>query len=172
VNVCRILTYLKTLNPASNPILARGDNMKPYFQDDAVTIYHLTNVLMCDNLSLDNCTEVHIWMPKKEHSDTEQDNVVRISLNLHRAREKVTSKLKNILRNARGLGLSITIGRAIQLRGFRAVLERKGITKLNLVNSVVIQKLNGITRTTIQQITNLIIYSSFAENATCNRMVG
>jgi len=139
--------------------------VKPYFEDDAVTIYHLTNVLMCDNLSLDNCTEVYLWMPKKEHGDIGQDSMGRIYPNSHLAQEKATSKLKNILRNVSDLVQNIITGRGKILPLPVGAVERSASFLINHVRCAVTGKPKDTMRTMIRVTTNRQMSYSFVANA-------
>ena len=139
--------------------------MKPYFQDDAVTIYHLTNVPMCDNLSLEYCTEVYLWMPKKEHEDIGQDNVVRLYQSYHLAQERVISKLRNTLRNASDLAQNIIIGKvAISLLKV-VVAEQNASSLVNHAKCAVKAMQRDTMRMRIRVTMNHLISYSFVANA-------
>ena len=142
-----------------------SEQLKPYFQDDAVTIYHLTNVPMCDNLSLEYCTEVYLWMPKKEHEDIGQDNVVRLYQSYHLVQKRVINKLRNILRNASDLAQNIIIGKVTILLLPVVVVEQSASSPVNHAKYAVKATQKDTIRMGIQATMNQLMSCSFAVNA-------
>jgi hypothetical protein len=146
--------------------------MKPYYQDEWVTIYHLTFLPICDNLLLDDCTEVaSCCVVKNELGGIEQENGERMFRNLVQVLKRVISKAPNMYRNVNGLVQNIIIGRARISLSSLVVLGHYVSTQLDHVNCVATLKQRGIIKTVTLEIINPIMSNSFAVDVICPRMV-
>lgn len=140
--------------------------MKPYYQDDYVTIYHLTSLPICDNISLDKCMEVGLCQ-RKQLEGIEQGSEEKISRSYRQAHQRDTSKLRNISRNASDLGQSIAhIKAKISLLNL-GELELYADIHSSLARDVAIQRLRDTIRMAMRETIVQRMSSSYAEDAIC-----
>ena len=145
--------------------------MKPYYQDDYVTIYHLTSLPICDNISLDECMEVDLCL-RKQLEDIEQGKGVRIFPEWHLAQSGDTIKHQNIYKNESDLGQSTM---PIRVRILLSSLEEHELcVNIPLSPAKYVEVLNrsDITRMAMLETIAQRISDFFAEDVICLRMVG
>ena len=122
--------------------------IKPYYEDEWVTIYHLHNAPVYGIISLDDCSEVRSW-----------------------GNEKGINKHRNISTGESGLGQTIMpIKVMISLLNL-GELELYAVIKSNLAKDAVIRKLRDTIRMTMREIITQRISASYAEDAICLRVV-
>ncbi len=144
--------------------------IKPYYSDEWVTIYHLTSLPICDNISLDECMEVGLCQ-RKQLEGIEQGNEGKISRSYHQEHRRDTSKPRGISRNASGLGQDIThIKARISLLNL-GELELYADIHSNLARDVAIQKLRDTIRMAMRETIVQRISASYAEDDICLRTV-
>ncbi len=146
-------------------------DIKPYYSDDAVIIYNLQSVPMCDKLYIDYCTEVDSCQ-KKVQQDTERGNVAKTSPNYRLVQRRDTNNLQNISKKELNTAMLTLIGKAtMSLLSLLDVGLNVVILK-NLVSYVEITRQRGIIKTATRKIINLVISNFCAVNAICVRTVG
>ena len=139
--------------------------MKPYYQDEWVTIYHLTSLPICDNLSLDKCMEVDVW-GRKQLEGIGQGSEERMSPNYHLVLQGDTSKPMTIFKSVRGSVQNTThIKARISLLN---LVETELYVDIHsdLAKDVVIQNLRDTIRTVMRGIIVQRISGSYAEDVT------
>ena len=144
--------------------------MKPYYQDEWVTIYHLTSLPICDNISLGKCMEVGLCL-RNQLEGIEQGKGVRIFPNEALAQRRDTNKPLNTYRSGNALGQTTT---PIKVRILLSSLEEHELcvnTPSDLAKFVVTPKQNDITKMAILETIAQRISSFFAEDVICSRMV-
>jgi len=104
-------------------------------------------------------------MPKKEHEDIGQDNVVRLYQSYHLVQKRVINKLRNILRNASDLAQNIIIGKVTILLLPVVVVEQSASSPVNHAKYAVKATQKDTIRMGIQATMNQLMSCSFAVNA-------
>ena len=145
--------------------------MKPYYQDEWVTIYHLTSLPMRDNISLDKCMEVDPCQ-RKQLDGIGQGNEGKMSRSYQQEYRRVTSKLRAMCRSVSDLVLTITLLRARILLLSLDEREHYAVILSSLAKGAVASRRRDITRMITLPIIVQRISASCAEDATCLRMVG
>jgi hypothetical protein len=132
--------------------------MKPYYEDESVTIY---NVIDCN-----------AWMQQKDNADTERVSAGTLYQKSNPALKLGTPKPLNILLNAYATGKNTRTGRAIKLVVSRDAPVLFGDTQPSgTVLSVANPQRNAITLTGTPPTTSQRISLFFADAATWQRMV-
>jgi hypothetical protein len=131
--------------------------MKPYYEQDGITIY----VVNCD-----------AWIPMSERVATERANVGRTSRKNNLARRSDTSKHPNTSPNALSLAQIIRIGRVMLSASVRGGRVLYGDTHTSgRVPRAESPPRNGTISTETRRITNPPTSPSFVGGATWQRMV-
>ena len=146
-----------------------GTSLKPYFQDEWVTIYHLTSVPNCDNISVDICREA-VSCQRKQLEGIEQGNGGKMSLNYHQEHRRVTNKLTSMCESVRDLVRSTMLSRVRKSLSSLVELGHYGDTVSNLANCAEASNPRGTIRMTILETIAQAISSFFAEDVICLRM--
>ncbi len=145
--------------------------MKPYYQDEWVTIYHLTSLPICDKISLDKCMEVGSCQ-RKQQEGIGQGNEGKMYQGEVLGQRRDTSKLRSIYENASDLELTITHIKAKILLLNLGETELHAVILSDLAKGVEVQRLRDIIRMAMREIIVQRISASYAEDATCLRMGG
>ena len=138
---------------------------KPYYSDEAVTIYHLPEMPICDNLSLDCCMEVSAWA-KRRHKDIGQGYRARMSPKGSQGQRRDTNRNKVTLRSASGLVQSIMHGWVTASLYVAGVLEPSVVFRLSHARCAANWWPKGTILMGTRQITRGRMLYSFAVNAT------
>jgi hypothetical protein len=133
--------------------------MKPYYEDEAVTIYH-GSVVECD-----------AWTLTKERGGIGHGSAEKMCLSSSPARVTAISKPQSISTSARCGALSIPRGLAMRFRTRAVEAVRSAVLRI-LVHAgiVVLQKPNVTTSTKTPLITSLPISLFFVGDVTCRGM--
>ncbi len=145
--------------------------MNPYYQDEWVTIYHLTSLPICDKLSLDKCMEVDSCR-RKQPEGIEQGSEGKMCQGEARVQRRDTNKLRHIFKSVSGLVLTIMRGGVMILSSSLAGLGPCGDTKHGHVNCAEVLNQRDTTRMITPPITVPLMSSFYAEDVICLRMVG
>jgi len=145
--------------------------MNPYYSDKYVTIYNLTSLPLCDNITLNECTEVGLCL-RKQLEDIEQGKGVRIFPSEAQGQRRDINKPQNIYKNESDLGQTTTPIRVRILLSSLAEHELCVIIPSDLVRDVATSNQSDITKMAILETIAQKISSFFAEDVICLRMVG
>ena len=144
--------------------------MKPYYQDEWVTIYHLTSLPICDNISLDKCMEVGLCL-RKQLEGIEQDEGVRIFPCEALVQKGDTNRHQSIYGSESDLEQTTTPIRVRVLLSSLAEHELCVNTPSDLAKFAVAPKQSDITKMAILGTIAQKISSFYAEDVICLRMV-
>ena len=144
--------------------------MKPYYQDEWVTIYHLTSLPICDNISLGECMEVGLCL-RKQLEDIEQGKEVRIFPNEAQEQRRDTLKHQNIYKSGSDSGQTTTPIKVMILLSSLVEHELCVSIPSDLVRDAEAQEQSDITKMAILETIAQRISAFFAEDVICLRMV-